>query len=111
MKYIYSVMVSARGCPGSTCIGPVWLDKCNLQMFIYIYIHYALCSDSLGCYPLMVRWLFRALSVRARRCVSRRLVEVLFTAEVVDAWCGRGEGQQPNRASGAMHVGLGPLPS
>ena len=22
-------MGSARGCPGSTCISPVWLDRCN----------------------------------------------------------------------------------
>ena len=25
----HSVMVPARGCPGSTCISPVWLDRCN----------------------------------------------------------------------------------
>ena len=26
----HSVMVSARGCPGSTCITPVWLERCKL---------------------------------------------------------------------------------
>ena len=26
----HSVMVSARGCPGSTCISPVWLERCKL---------------------------------------------------------------------------------
>ena len=25
----HSVMVSARGCPGSTCISPVWLERCK----------------------------------------------------------------------------------
>ena len=28
----HSVMVSARGCPGSTCISPVWLDRFNLSL-------------------------------------------------------------------------------
>ena len=28
----HSVMVSARGCPGSTCISPVWLDRCKLSL-------------------------------------------------------------------------------
>ena len=28
----HSVMVSARGCPGSTCISPVWLERCNLSL-------------------------------------------------------------------------------
>ena len=26
----HSIMVSARGCPGSTCISPVWLERCKL---------------------------------------------------------------------------------
>ena len=25
-------MVSARGCPGSTCISPVWLERCKLSL-------------------------------------------------------------------------------
>ena len=28
----HSVMVSARGCPGSTCISPVWLERCKLSL-------------------------------------------------------------------------------
>ena len=28
----HSVMVSARGCPGSTCISPLWLDRCKLSL-------------------------------------------------------------------------------
>ena len=28
----HSVMVSARGCPGSTCISPVWLERCQLSL-------------------------------------------------------------------------------
>ena len=28
----HSVMVSARGCPDSTCISPVWLGRCNLSL-------------------------------------------------------------------------------
>ena len=28
----HSVMVSARGCPGSTCVGPVWLERCKLSL-------------------------------------------------------------------------------
>ena len=25
-------MVSARGCPGSTCISPVWLERCKFSL-------------------------------------------------------------------------------
>ena len=28
----HSLMGSARGCPGSTCISPVWLDRCKLSL-------------------------------------------------------------------------------
>ena len=28
----HSVMVSARGCPGNTCISPVWLERCKLSL-------------------------------------------------------------------------------
>ena len=31
----HSVMVSARGCPGSTCISPVWLERCKLSLSLY----------------------------------------------------------------------------
>ena len=27
-------MVSARGCPGSTCISPVWLERCKLSLYL-----------------------------------------------------------------------------
>ena len=26
------VMVSARGCPASTCISPVWLERCKISL-------------------------------------------------------------------------------
>ena len=28
----HSVMVCARECPGSTCISPVWLERCKLSL-------------------------------------------------------------------------------
>ena len=39
----HSVMVSARGCPGSTCISPVWLERCKLSLSTTIF-ESALCG-------------------------------------------------------------------
>ena len=35
----HSVMVSARGCPGSTCISPVWLERCKLYLSLSLWDH------------------------------------------------------------------------
>ena len=42
----HSVMVSARGCPGSTCISPVWLDRCKLSLSLSLSTHTGLMQGS-----------------------------------------------------------------
>ena len=43
-KDLHSLMESARGCPGSTCISPVWLDRCKLFLSLSLSLH--------GCYDI-----------------------------------------------------------
>ena len=66
----HSVMASARGCPGSTCISPVWQERCKLSLslslsplspchyhFVFAFSFWIRCSMSVasvtdgGCWP------------------------------------------------------------
>ena len=32
LVFLHSIMGAARGCPGSTCISPVWLERSNISI-------------------------------------------------------------------------------
>ena len=49
----HCVMVSARGCPGSTCISPVWLERCKLSLSLSTLHSLSSQTYMSGSYPLI----------------------------------------------------------
>ena len=57
-------MVSARGCPGSTCISPVWLERCKLSLSLSLDTVLQLLSASNAC--SVTTWTFAPARAPAR---------------------------------------------
>ena len=114
----HSVMVSARECPGSTCISPVWLERCKLILSLSLspqgYEKYYTYPATQGCDPgFRTGWVLGTYPTGVTPSGGR-----ITTTAVVQGYgisqhcCSTGvQGQSPGRAPSPTPPRAAPAPA